>query len=263
MTVSIIDQLGREVLVPDRPQRIISLCPSETETLAALVVADRIIGCTRYCKYPEELVGSVSKVGGTKQLDLDTIHNLEPDLILAVREENDKAQIEILANAFPVIILDPVNHATTLESVRIMGRAVGETKRAEKTVHKISAILENLVKAQGQRALYLIWRKPYMAAGKGTFIDAMIRSVGLMNAAAGLEGRYPSLDDTHIHKAAPDIILASSEPFPFEEKHRAELEARFPDCPIYFVDGEAFGWHGVRTLHVAETLNKFVKDILA
>jgi len=227
--------LGRQVDVPESPQRIISLCPSETETLAALVAPERLVGCTRYCKYPEALVSRVTKVGGTKQLDLKVISDLSPELVIAVKEENDKAQIDALADQFPVIILDPVDHET--------------------------AALAGLKQAHAERVLYLIWRQPYMAAGKGTYIDAMLKSLGLVNAAVELEERYPTLDDTAIASAAPDIILAASEPFPFESKHQAELEERFPRSSIYFVDGEAFGWHGVRTLHVSDTLNRVVQDI--
>jgi len=263
LTFSISDQLGRKVIIPNYPQRIISLCPSETETLAALVDPSRIVGCTRYCKYPQSLVTDLAKVGGTKKLDFEAIAALKPDLIFAVKEENDRDQIEALMDIYPVIILDPVDHLTTLESIRIIGQAVGTPTKAASLIRDVQSTIEQLPQAHGQRALYLIWRKPYMTVGAGTFIHTMMESMGLENAASDLDGRYPALDATTIAQAAPDIILASSEPFPFEEKHRRELEAQFPNCPIYFVDGEAFGWHGVRSLHVKGTLNKLVQDIHA
>jgi ABC-type Fe3+-hydroxamate transport system substrate-binding protein len=257
------DQLGRQVIVPDRPERIISLCPSETETLAALVTPDRIVGCTSYCRYPETLVTGLAKVGGTKRLDLQAIQALKPDLIVSVREENSEDQITTLAKDFPTLILDPVDHETTFESIRMLGMAVGESTRAAGLAADIEAALRGLEKAQGQRALYLIWRKPYMAAGSNTFIDGMLQTLGFENAASGLSGRYPMLDDDAVNRVFPEVILAASEPFPFEEKHRAELQSRFPTCRICLVNGEAFGWHGVRTLHAAATLNALVREICA
>ena len=259
----IVDQLGRKVHISDKPQRIVSLCPSETETLASLVAPTRIAGCTLYCRYPHALVADLPKVGGTKKLDFDAISALKPDLIVAVKEENDKEQIEALAETYPLIILDPVDHQTTFESIDLLGQAVGEQSKAENIIRDLESAIEQLPKAKGQRALYLIWRKPYMAVGADTFIDAMMQSIGLTNAASGLTGRYPALDDSAIAQAAPDIILASSEPFPFEEKHRSELLDRFPNCSVHFVDGEAFGWHGVRSLKVRKTLNELVQAILS
>ncbi|MEO8736763.1 MAG: helical backbone metal receptor [Edaphobacter sp.] len=257
------DQLGRQVILPDWPERIISLCPSETETLAALVTPDRIVGCTSYCRYPETLVSGLAKVGGTKRLDVQAIHALQPDLIVSVREENSEDQINALAEDFPTLILNPVDHETTFESIRILGVAVGEPTRADALAKDIEAALGGLEKAQGQRALYLIWRKPYMVAGSDTFIDSMLQSLGFENAASGLSGRYPMLDDDALSRVFPDVILAASEPFPFEEKHCAELQSRFPTCRICLVDGEAFGWHGVRTLHAITTLNALVQEVCA
>ena len=257
----VVDQLGRNVILSDRPERIISLCPSETETLAALVTADRIVGCTSYCRYPESVVSGLTKVGGTKQLDFRAIQALRPDLIVSVREENSEDQITTLAKDFPTLILDPKDHATTFDSIRMLGMAVGEPMRAAALAADIEAALGTLEKVRGQRALYLIWRKPYMAAGSDTFIDGMLHTLGFENAASSLSGRYPMLDDGALNRVFPDVILAASEPFPFEEKHRAELQSRFPTCRICLVDGEAFGWHGVRTLHVTATLNALVREI--
>lgn len=261
--MQIIDQLGRVINLAEPPRRLVSLCPSETETLAALVAPDRIVGCTRYCKYPVDLVAGLTHVGGTKQLDIESITDLSPDLIIAVREENDRAQVEQLAEQFPVLVLDPVDHTTTLQSIALIGEAVDEPARAKDLMTDIEMRLASLKQASGQRALYLIWRKPYMAAGSGTFIGTMLETIGLTNAGAGLSGRYPVLDDAAIEAAAPDIILASSEPFPFKDKHLAELSERFPDCDIRLVDGEAFGWHGVRILHVSNGLDALVSKITA
>ena len=183
--------------------------------------------------------------------------------MIAVKEENDRSQIDALAEDWPVLILDPVDHATTLESVRLIGRAVGESEKADAIADEIRSALARLGQADGQRALYLIWRKPLMAAGSDTFIHAMLESVGLVNAAAGLDGRYPEIDDAALAQAAPDVILAASEPYPFQEKHRAELQSHFSKCAVYFVDGQAFSWHGVRTLRVGNALNRLVRNIVA
>ncbi|MGF1607334.1 MAG: helical backbone metal receptor [Rhodothalassiaceae bacterium] len=260
-----IDQLGRRVAVPAVPavpRRIVSLCPSTTETVIALAGADRLVGRTAYCTRPADTVAAIAEVGGTKTVDVDAVARLNPDLIVSVREENDRSQIDALAQRFATIVLDPIDIDTMLAAVRLIGQAVGQAAAGADLAQQIDQALSRLAAAGQQRVLYLIWRKPFMAAGAGTYIDALLRRLGLLNAAAQLPGRYPALTAASITAVRPAIVLAASEPFPFKAKHLVELEAVF-GCPALLVDGEAFGWHGVRLLQAVTILRDTVRDIAA
>ena len=98
-----------------------------------------------------------------------------------------------------------------------------------------------------KRAAYLIWRKPYMVAGGDTFIHDMLRYAGFSNVF-GHKSRYPECNVIELAEANPEYILLSSEPFPFKEKHVAELAEICPNAVIQMVDGEMFSWYGSRLL---------------
>ena len=189
---------------------------------------------------------------------LPDVEALAPDLVVAVREENDREQVEVLAERYPVLVLDPVDIGTAIEGVAVLGRATGTD--GESLAAKIRASFDALPKASEERVLYLIWRKPYMAAGASTYVDDVLRHVGFVNAAAAWSGRYPAVPDG---AGEVDLVLASSEPFPFDERYRPELERRFPAAAVHLVDGEVFSWHGYRMLDAARQLDAFVTELRA
>ncbi len=95
-----------------------------------------------------------------------------------------------------------------------------------------------------------------MIAGKGTFIDEIMQIGGFENCTA--ESRYPTLTETQIQELQPETILLSSEPFPFKEKHIAELQQLCPNAKIQIVDGELFSWYGSRLLKTAKYLKQLM-----
>ncbi len=241
------DQLNREVHVTPFPKRIISIVPSQTELLFYLGLDDEIAGITKFCTHPHNKALSKTKIGGTKQLNIELIKELQPDLIIANKEENEQSQVEELMDVCPVWISDIADLPGALNMIKGVGEVVGRTEQAKALSQSIVNEFNKLGNtALNLRVAYLIWRKPYMAAGTGTFIDSMLQVCGLTNAFK--QQRYPEVSAEMLIDADPDVVLLSSEPYPFGEKHIAEIKRIVPRAKIILVDGEMFSWYGSRLL---------------
>lgn len=247
----VIDQMGRRVEVPGMPQRIVSLVPSQTELLYDLGLGDRVVGITKFCIYPESWRKSKAIVGGTKQYRFETIRKLNPDLIIGNKEENEQQGIETLAQEFPVWMSDIFTLSDAIDMINKLGALVGKKLNANLLSEEILGAFSQYKKPKEPKsALYLIWKKPYMATGQQTFINEMLKVAGYRNIIDS--GRYPELTIDEIEKLSPEVILLSSEPYPFKEKDLNELEEIFPDTTIRLVDGEIFSWYGSRLLKAPE-----------
>lgn len=246
------DQMGRTVDVSTCPQRIISLVPSQTELLHDLGLGDRVVGITKFCIHPEEWFRNKPRIGGTKKVDLEKVRALQPDLIIGNKEENERADIEALEKEFPVWMSDVDDLGSALDMIRHIGVLTGPTARAEEIASGIADAFAGLQPLpRPVRAAYLIWRKPYMAVGKGTFINDMLERCGLINVFADHD-RYPELVEKDGSPggfpAGTELVLLSSEPYPFKEVHAEELRAVLPYARFECVDGEPFSWYGSRLL---------------
>lgn len=241
------DQLGNEVSVSFPPQRIVSLVPSQTELLFDLALNDRVVGITKFCIHPENWRKSKTIIGGTKNFDFERIRSLEPDLIIGNKEENYAEGIQTLSAQFPVWMSDIVTLSDALKMIQKIGEITNTSFKSEKIVADIHASFANLKKLQSLKTLYLIWKNPWMAAAPGTFIHEMMRLSGLENVF-DKQTRYPELNTEQIQRLNPELILLSSEPFPFKEKHIEELQQLCPNAKIMLVDGEMFSWYGSRLL---------------
>jgi ABC-type Fe3+-hydroxamate transport system substrate-binding protein len=245
-----IDQMGRSVDVPPHPQRIISLVPSQTELLYDLGLGERVVGITKFCIHPETWFKTKHRVGGTKKVDLAKIRSLKPDLIIGNKEENRKEDIEALAAEFPVWMSDIRDLDGALDMIRRVGQITNTAARAEELATQIIAGFARLVPLDPPYTVaYLIWREPYMAAGHGTFINDMLLRCGLNNVFDEGDARYPEISDQQLAEADPDIIMLSSEPYPFKEAHILDLNMICPGTPVKLVDGELFSWYGSRLVH--------------
>ncbi|MDR3695068.1 helical backbone metal receptor [Mucilaginibacter sp.] len=254
------DQLNREINLPSVPKRIISVVPSQTELLFYLGLDEAIVGITKFCIHPEDKVKNVEKIGGTKQLDIEKIKALKPDLVIANKEENERSQIEELMNFCPVWISDIFTLADALDMVERVGELTGKGPEAKILSNKITQQFSLLtIQRSNLKTAYFIWRKPYMVAGKNTFIDRMLDYCGLINVFE--QNRYLEVDAKSIIEANPDLILLSSEPYPFKEKHITELKAIVPNAIIRLVDGEMFSWYGSRLLNAAPYFEKLLPDL--
>ncbi len=236
-----IDQLGHTIEINSPPQRIVSLVPSQTEFLFDLGLNERICGITRFCIHPEDKVKTKPLIGGTKRFDFEKIKELCPDLILGNKEENYREGIEQLKREFPVWMSDIYNLQDAIAMMREVGRITGKEQEAAGIIESIRfpEVTSN------QTVAYLIWRKPYMVAAAGTFINEMLGVFGLRNVFEGLQ-RYPEIEMEQLTELKPDFIFLSSEPYAFSEKHIAEFNAFCPNAKVLVVNGEMFSWYGSR-----------------
>ena len=244
---TVTDQMGREVKFQYPPLRIVSLVPSQTELLFDLGLQERVVGATKFCIYPANARHTASVIGGTKNFDFAKIKAARPDLIIGNKEENYQEGIAQLVQHFPVWLSDITTLPEALDMLRRVGDLTGTAQLAEPLAAGIKQSFDKLRLAATAppAAAYFIWRKPYMVAASGTFIDDMLRRAGFRNAFAGL-GRYPEITPEQLAEAAPAHIFLSSEPYPFGEKHLDEFRAICPAAKIQVVNGELFSWYGSR-----------------
>ena len=266
MTKNLTDQIGRLVTFPYSPKRIISLVPSQTELLYDLGLTDEVVGQTLFCIHPVAMREAKPLVGGTKNVKIDRVHALNPDLIIANKEENDKAQIEELMDKYPVWVSDIKTLDDAIQMVKQVGLLVNKSVEADAiatfiydSFNTFKSVTTNPIK--GKSVLYLIWRKPWMCAGNDNFINEMISSMGLINSTTEKMGRYPELSNQDIAVLNPDFIFLSSEPYPFKEKHMDELQQICPQSKIILVDGELFSWYGSRLQYSVKYFNKLISQL--
>lgn len=263
------DQTGRPVLLKNfPPQRIVSLVPSQTELLYYLGLDTRILGTTLFCIHPEAVKNSV-RVGGTKKLHLEKIRALQPDLIIANKEENVKDQVETLAADFPVWVSDIHTVEDALQMIQAVGDLTGTSEAASKLSLEIREKFAPLHRISHQertiRVAYLIWNDPWMAVAGDNFIHSMLEICGLENVFSGKTNlsRYPEISPGELIAAKPDVVMLSSEPYPFREKHAEAIRKMLPETIVSFVDGEMFSWYGNRMLDAADYFLNWKQNIFA
>jgi ABC-type Fe3+-hydroxamate transport system substrate-binding protein len=243
------DQTGRTVSLHAVPRRIISLVPSQTELLHSLGLEQEVTGITKFCIHPNEWFKTKPRVGGTKTVHIDVVRQLQPDLIIANKEENVKEQVEELASEFPVWVSDVNTLHDALQMIEAVGLMVGRPQQAAELISSIQNEFELLSRpiANTVRTAYFIWRGPYMSVGHDTFIHDMLVRCGFQNVFYDKQ-RYPATTIEELQQLQPEIILLSSEPYPFQQKHIDELQPHLPNTQIMLVDGEMFSWYGSRLL---------------
>ncbi len=239
--------------------RVISLVPSITETLFDLgLTADEIVGRTKFCIHPKDLVDKVEIIGGTKNLNLEKIKSLKPDLIIANKEENVKEQVEELMKDFEVLLTDIETLEDNDDLIEELGQIFGKEEKAQFFNHQITEIF-NLPKPERPLTVaYLIWKNPYMTVGGDTFISRILQLLGFENLFKD-QKRYPEIQLEDLRKA--DLIFLSSEPFPFKEQHIEEIQMVCQNQKILIVDGEAFSWYGTHLAKCGEYYRELMENI--
>lgn len=243
------DQMNREVVLPQYPpQKIISLVPSITELLFDLGLGDRVSGVTKFCVHPKEECKKKIIVGGTKNIHFEKIKQIGPDLVIANKEENEKSHIEILEKLYPVWMSDVNDFTGANDMILKIGDITGSLQSAINISHTIHSNFSKIRATERKyKVAYLIWQKPYMSVGGDTFIHSMLQQAGFDNVFEN-EKRYPEISLENIVAGKTDILLLASEPYPFNEKHKAEFEKHLPGIKIMLVDGEMFSWYGSRMM---------------
>ncbi len=245
-----IDQLDRKISLPTLPKRIISLVPSQTELLVDLGLRDKLVGITKFCVHPSGLKNEKLVVGGTKAVDFEKVRSLRPDIIICNKEENTIEMVRELENIAPIWISDIVTIKDSLIAIEQLGEIFKAQGKASEIIKKISSEVSNhkefMLGVEPKKVLYLIWKKPYMAAGRATFIDSILRLNNFENVCESQLGRYPEVGVSHFEKA--DLILLSTEPFPFKLSDVEAIQSKFL-AKVKLVDGEFFSWYGSRLIN--------------
>ena len=243
------------------PQRIVSLVPSQTALLFDLGLAETVTGITKFCIHPKEWRKTKIIIGGTKNIHPDKIDLLKPDLIIANKEENVKEQVEALAEKFPVLITDVSTLPQALQMIETIGSFTNRQSQAVDLINHINQQFATIKKLKRKiSTVYLIWRNPYMTVGGDTFINNMMQYCGFDNLYSE-QKRYPTIEIAALQKSGCELLLLSSEPYPFKQQHIDELQHQLPNTTIMLVDGEMFSWYGSRLRLAPAYFNHLIDEL--
>lgn len=248
------DQLGTSHTFETTPKRIVSLVPSLTELLYDLGLEESIVGITKFCVHPFHFKSTKKIIGGTKNVHVEKIRLLQPDIIIANKEENTQEIVAELAKICPVWVTNIITLEDNNKMIAEFGQLFNKRTEAQKWIDKIQFAqrdFEYFIQGQpSYKAAYFIWANPYMVAGGDTFINEMLRLNKFENIYKNnpnVTGRYPEVEIKKIRlQGDPDLVLLSSEPFPFKDEHAFELGRFTHHAKTFFVDGEMFSWYGSR-----------------
>jgi ABC-type Fe3+-hydroxamate transport system substrate-binding protein len=223
---------------------------------------EEVIGITKFCVHPKHWFKTKTRVGGTKTINIEKIISLKPDLIIANKEENVKEQIEQLEKFARVYVSDVSNLDDAKNMIIEIGGLVNKEAKAKLLVTEIEEkfLQLNAINQNKIPAAYFIWRNPYMSVGRDTFIHDIMQRCGFKNIFKD-QFRYPEVNIEQLKKLNCKILLLSSEPYPFKQKHIDELQPLLPNTKIILVDGEMFSWYGSRLLVAADYFMQLAQNI--
>ncbi|AMC11893.1 cobalamin-binding protein [Lutibacter profundi] len=246
------DSLKREILIKTTPKRIVSLVPSQTELLYDLGLENEIVGITKFCVHPYHLKATKTIVGGTKKVDFNKIKALQPDFILCNKEENSYDFLPELEKIAPTYFSDVNSIQDSLNLIANLGNILNRRTESINLIEKINFKLTNfksfIKDKPARKVAYFIWANPWMVAGNNTYINEILKLNKFENIYAN-RSRYPKVEINKIrHEGDPDVIILSSEPFPFKDEHAMEIATYTNRSVTVFADGELFSWFGSRLL---------------
>lgn len=247
-----LDQMNRKIVLKTKEPAIVSLVPSITEFL--LDLGANVVGRTKFCIHPKEQIKNIPIIGGTKNFRFDDIYKLNPDLIIGNKEENYPEGIKRLELDFPVWMSDILTLEDGREMMTSVARICGKRNKGQELVEKENTVLDRLKNTRKAKILYLIWRDPYMAVGKNTYVNSFLSHLGYRNMIKN--ERYPALSKEQLKNHDPGEILLSSEPFPFDTKHIEEIKEITGSSSIRLVNGEFYSWYGTRILKLASLIDQ-------
>jgi hypothetical protein len=239
----------------EKSARIISLVPSWTETLLSANL--NVVGRTRFCIHPTELVKNIPALGGTKSFNLEEVLQLKPDFVILDQEENKKEMADELKAAGVSLV---VSHVTDIASAKDFLFQLSIWLHSEKLKEyseryqyvldhqksiKLSRFLELMILKNSDHLIdfenieYVIWKNPFMVMGAPTFVASVLALVGINLSHSE---KYPVKTETQLKSK---YCLLSSEPYPFEKVFEKMLSKGFKAS---LVDGEKISWYGVRNL---------------
>ncbi len=267
------DDLGRTLVFIHPPQRVVSLVPSDTYSMIALGVADRLVGRTTWCESPE--VAQVPTIGGTKDVDVDAVLALAPHLVIANQEENTRPALEALAQRVPVLVSLPrrveqgVAHLARL--ARILG--VEKTEPVRELIRRGYA--RGAAPEPTRKAFVPIWMDPLMTLNADTFGSDVLAQAGIGNVfgdrlrlyplaadlgktapqdASGRDVRYPRITLDEVAARKPDLVILPDEPHAFTAEDEAVFRAKLPEARVVRVSGKDLFWYGAWTIDAVDRL---------
>jgi ABC-type Fe3+-hydroxamate transport system substrate-binding protein len=222
----------------------VSLVPSATETLRALGVTP--VACTRFCEQPD-----LPTVGGTKDPDVAGISSLEPDLVVVNDEENRLEDVDRLRSlGLAIHEMSPRSVADVGPAVAALARAVGAPVPDPFGPEAWPAWLQERRRrwtGEPRRTFVVVWRRPWMTLAGDTYGSSLLDLLGCFNVFTGRGVRYPTIDLAEAASRTPDLVLLPTEPYPFKERHVAEVAEGVPGADVVIVDGQDLFWWGIRT----------------
>lgn len=253
------DQMKRELRLSSPPRRIISLVPSITELLHDLGLVSEVVGVTKFCIHPKDWCKSKQRIGGTKKVNFERIAELKPDLIIGNKEENTKEDISLLEKNYNVLMTDVNTFEDALEMILLLSKVCNKSKEGL-TLHRELVDLRNQHNSLPvSSAIYLIWKDPFFAVGKHTFIHDMLSVSGFKNLIT--TERYPEISIEEINQLKPEFLLLSTEPYPFDNNYLKEIKTKLNHTSPILVDGEMFSWYGSRLKKSFAYFNQLKTDL--
>ena len=266
---SLIDAIGVEHFRVNKPARIVSLVPSITELLFALDLGRQIVGRTTFCIHPADQVAEVQRVGGTKQVRLDRLRALSPTHVIVNIDENQKSDVDQIATFVPnVIVTHPVAPADNIGLYRLLGGIFNRMELGENLCRQfetgLAATKRQAVTLPRKSVVYLIWYQPWMTISRPTYIAELLSLVNWVTPHHGKDLRYPTLSESSFDPSRADLVLFSSEPFPFKSKHVESFQKEFgvERQRLLFIDGEMTSWYGSRAIEGLRYLSDLAKTCI-
>ena len=246
------DQIGREIQLKSVPKRIISLVPSQTELLCDLALENELVGITKFCVHPYHLKSTKTIVGGTKKVNFEKIKALNPDFILCNKEENSYDFLPELEKMAPTYFSDVNTIQDSIDLILRLGSIFNRRTESDNLAHKIEFKLNDfkqfILDKPIRKVAYFIWTNPWMVAANDTYINELLKLNKFHNIYNHMS-RYPKIELNKIrHEGDPDVIILSSEPFPFKDEHAMKIGTFTNRSITVFGDGEMFSWPGSRIL---------------
>ncbi|MGQ9573231.1 MAG: helical backbone metal receptor [Dehalococcoidia bacterium] len=268
LPLTVVDALGQSLTIRERPERIVSLVPSLTETLFAFGLEREIVGVTCFCVEPRQGVAGKTKVGGTKEVDVGKVEALKPDLVIASAEENSPEDVtQLIDHGYSVLVTLVTSVESAIDLLRQLATITGTTAAARPIIQGAKEALAFVRAASAGhkrvRVFCPIWRDPYMTCGRMTYVDDVITVCGGRNVFGERQERYPQVELAEMAALDPEVILLPSEPYRFSKRHKADFKA-FADVKavrngyIFLIDGRMLTWYGPR---IASSLTE-VKRLL-
>ena len=258
------DMIARRLVLRAVPKRIISLIPSVTELLFDLGVGENVVGITDYCIHPSGGLANLKRIGGTKNPDIEKIKLLNPDIIIADKNENTRRRVEALMNVAPVYVIEVNNYQDALDMILRLAHIFQKEKRGQAMLMEIESCFGSLRFGRSKKKVFFpIWKNPCMSINKDTFIHSMIDKMGLVNVCAERERHYPIVKEAELEALNPDYVFLPSEPCSYTSEDLKDCKKLFPQAKVIRVDGQMFAWYGSRLLYAGKYFDDLYQNILA